>query len=122
MSRIRKLSVAMGVAACTTALALPSVAGAGVVDDVVGGVSDTVNGLLGGGGAQPAPAPAPAPSKSRRGLAVLLALLVIGAGVVAAILVLQSSPQEPVDVQTIDAQDFSEQIDGLRELIEQNTE
>ena len=70
----------------------------------------------------PRRAPAPAPSKSRRGLAVLLALLVIGAGVVAALLVLQSSPPEPVDVQTIDAQDFSEQIDGLRELIEQNTE
>ncbi|CAN5683729.1 hypothetical protein BH24ACT25_BH24ACT25_06150 [soil metagenome] len=70
----------------------------------------------------PRRAPTPAPSKSRRGLAVLLALLVIGAGVVAALLVLQSSPPEPVDVQTIDAQDFSEQIDGLRELIEQNTE
>jgi serine/threonine-protein kinase len=83
-----------------------------------------------GPGAAPTPAPArrgptpaPSPSRTRRGVAAgLIVLLLIGAGVVAALLVLQSSSAEPVDVQTIDAQDFTEQIDGLRSLIEDNTE
>lgn len=46
-------------------MAAPSLAGAGVVDGLVDGVGDTVNGALGGGGggggAAPAPQPAPAP-------------------------------------------------------------
>ena len=68
--RIRRLSIAGGIAALVATAAVPSVANAGPVEDLLGGLKNSVdqtvnsvNGLLGGsGGATPAPAPAPAPS------------------------------------------------------------
>jgi serine/threonine-protein kinase len=77
----------------------------------------------------PAPATAPprrpppqAPSKARRrGLGALIAALaVLAAGVLVALAILQAS--EPEMIQEIDAQDFQEQVGGLRDLIEDNTE
>lgn len=76
MSGKSRLGMAIGGALATFALAVPQAASGGVLDDVVGGVQDTVdqtvNGVLGGAGgaggsggstgAAPAPAPAPAAS------------------------------------------------------------
>lgn len=75
MSELKRISLGIGGLAATLALALPSVASAGLVDDVLGGVKDTVDetvgGLLGGngggggpsgGGPAPLPGPAPAPA------------------------------------------------------------
>jgi hypothetical protein len=73
--RLTRITIATAVAACVGAATLPAGANAGAVDDVLGGieqtVNDTVNGLLGGsgsGGSSPSPAPsggttaAPAPA------------------------------------------------------------
>jgi serine/threonine protein kinase len=69
-----------------------------------------------------APRPSPAPRPGRRAIGPLIAaLVVLAAGVLVALAVLQASEPEQ-EVQTIDAQDFQEQIDGLRNLIEENTE
>jgi serine/threonine-protein kinase len=68
------------------------------------------------------PPPQPAPSKARRrGLGALVAALaVLAAGVLVALAILQAS--EPEMIQQIDAQDFQEQVEGLRDLIGDNTE
>ena len=82
------------------------------------------------GATVPAPAPPrraprrePAPSR-RRGIGWLLAALAVAAaGVVVAIAVIEGTDtSDPTGVPTIDAQDFREQLDGLRDLIEDNTE
>jgi hypothetical protein len=72
---LKRLSVATLVATCIGAVVLPAAANADPVEDLLGGIEntvndtvDSVNGLLGGnggsggsGGGSPAPAPAPAP-------------------------------------------------------------
>ena len=78
MSGKSRLGMAIGGALATFALALPQVASGGVLDNVLGGVQDTVNqtvgGVLGGaggsggsGGTVPIPAPAPAPAPAADG-------------------------------------------------------
>ncbi len=72
--------------------------------------------------ARPQP-PAAAPRRSRRGLiALIVALLVLAAGALAAYGLLQATEDPADDIPGIEAQDFQEQIDGLRNLIEDNTE
>jgi hypothetical protein len=60
------MSIATAIVACVGAATLPAGASAGPVEDVLGGieqtVNDTVNGLLGGSGGGGSPAPTPAPS------------------------------------------------------------
>ncbi len=69
---------------------------------------------------QPPPA---APRRSRRGvIALIVALLVLAAGALAAYGLLQATDDPADDIPGIEAQDFQEQIDGLRNLIEDNTE
>ena len=70
-----------------------------------------------------AAAPPAAPRRSRRGLiALIVALLVLAAGALAAYGLLQATEDPADDIPGIEAQDFQEQIDGLRNLIEDNTE
>jgi hypothetical protein len=63
--RLTRVSIATAIAACVGAATLPAGANAGPVNDLLGGieqtVNDTVNGLLGGseGGGTPSPSPAP---------------------------------------------------------------
>jgi hypothetical protein len=77
--------------------------------------------------AAPPPPPArrrePAPRR-RSGIGWLLAALaVVAAGVVVAIAVIQGTDSSGSgDLPTIDAQQFEEQLEGLRNLIEENTE
>lgn len=64
---LRRLSIAISVAACTALAVAPTVASAGSLDDLLGGVKSTVdqtvksvNGLLsGGGGSAPSASPTP---------------------------------------------------------------
>ena len=93
--------------------------------------------LGGNRGAPPTPAPAPAasapartapppaakPRRSRRWVAALIAvLLVLAAGALVAFALLQASDDPGDDIPAIEADDFDQQIDGLRDLIEGNTE
>ena len=88
-------------------------------------------------GAPAAPAPAPAapaparrppqpaakPRRSRRWAAALIAaLLVLAAGALVAFALLQASESPRDDVPSIEADDFQQQVDGLRDLIQDNTE
>ena len=69
------------------------------------------------------PPPATASKRSRRGvIALIVALLVLAAGALAAYGLLQATEDPADDIPGIEAQDFQEQIDGLRNLIEDNTE
>jgi serine/threonine protein kinase len=68
-----------------------------------------------------APTPPPAAPARRRPIGpIIAAIVVLVAGVLVALAIIQAS--EPQDIQTIDAEDFREQIDGLRDLIQDNTE
>ncbi len=55
-------------------------------------------------------------------IALIVALLVLAAGALAAYGLLQATEDPADDIPGIEAQDFQEQIDGLRNLIEDNTE
>jgi serine/threonine-protein kinase len=77
----------------------------------------------------PAPAPARAPSPAqaqarRRILALFAAMAVLVAGVLVALTLLEAGdqPPPPEPAQTIDAQDFQQQIDQVRAFIEENLE
>jgi eukaryotic-like serine/threonine-protein kinase len=83
--------------------------------------------------APPAPAPAAAaparqpppaaPRRSRRWVgALIVGLLVLAVGALVALGLIQAAEDPGDDIPAIEAQDFEEQVNGLRDLIEQNTE
>jgi serine/threonine protein kinase len=76
-----------------------------------------------------APAPAPAPSaaqaRTRRRIVALFAVMaVLVAGVLVALTLLEAGdqPPPPEPAQTIDAEDFQQQVDQIRAFIEENLE
>jgi serine/threonine-protein kinase len=82
--------------------------------------------------AQPAPAPTPAPTRApsaaqartrRRIVGLFVAMAVLVAGVLVALTLLEAGePAPPEPAQTIDAQDFQDQLEQLRAFIEENLE
>jgi eukaryotic-like serine/threonine-protein kinase len=69
------------------------------------------------------PPPSAAPRRSRRWVgAVIVGLLVLAVGALVALGLLEAAENPADDIPSIEAQDFDEQLDGLRDLIEENTE